>query len=120
MAEPSDWQQIAIPVEGQAVCFEYLRGGRPEPAFAIRFRNGFYAYRNRCPHAGTTLDWAPGRFFNASADMLTCQTHGACFDPISGMALIGPARSGLEPLPVRITSSALMVPAAVADGRGSP
>jgi len=105
------WQQVSSPHEGQATCFSYTRGANQEAGFVIRFKGRCYAYHNRCPHAGSPLDWVPGRFFNAGGTMLTCHTHGACFDPMSGQPLFGPAESRLEALPLRSESSHLMAPA---------
>ena len=107
------WQNISQPDEGQAVSFSYSRSGHQESGFAIRFEGHHYAYQNRCPHAGSSLDWVPGRFFSEDGSMLTCQTHGACFDPASGKPMHGPAMAGLEALPVRFESGNFMVPAEV-------
>jgi nitrite reductase/ring-hydroxylating ferredoxin subunit len=107
------WQQVGLPHEGQAACFSYVRGANQESGFVIRFKDQCYAYHNRCPHAGSPLDWVPGRFFNEDGSMLTCQTHGACFDPMNGNPLLGPATSGLEALPIRCQPDLLMVPAEV-------
>jgi len=38
--------------------------GKPEPAFAVRYRSRVYAYRNRCAHMPMELDWQPGKFFD--------------------------------------------------------
>jgi len=117
MLQVKRWQRINKPDEGQAVCFSYSRGDHQEPGFAICFRGDYYAYHNRCPHAGSTLDWVPGRFFSEDGSMLTCQTHGACFEPINGQPIAGPAQSGLELLPLRVEPRALVVPEEV-EGRG--
>lgn len=49
-----------------------------------------YAYLNRCPHRGTTLDWAPDRFMSADSQHLQCATHGALFRIEDGVCLVGP------------------------------
>lgn len=80
--------------------------------FAIRFRGKVRAYVNRCPHAGTELDWEPGEFFGGmpqtgsesegSGLYLVCSTHGALFEPLTGVCVAGPCRgASLEPLQVR-------------------
>jgi len=107
------WQQVSPPGEGQATSFFYSRGANQEAGFVIRFKGRCYAYHNRCPHAGSSLDWVPGRFFSEDGSMLTCQTHGACFDPASGLPLHGPAMAGLEALPVRFEAGDFMAPAEV-------
>lgn len=49
-----------------------------------------YAYLNRCPHRGTTLDWLPDRFMSADSQHLQCATHGALFRIEDGVCLRGP------------------------------
>ena len=40
----------------------------------------------------TELDWQPGEFFELSGTYLVCATHGALFDPASGLCVAGPCR----------------------------
>jgi nitrite reductase/ring-hydroxylating ferredoxin subunit len=69
--------------------------------FAVRYSGHVRAYVNRCPHAGTELDWNPGEFFDDSGLYLICSTHGALFEPGSGRCVAGPCRgASLEPLGV--------------------
>jgi nitrite reductase/ring-hydroxylating ferredoxin subunit len=49
-----------------------------------------YAYQNRCPHRGTTLDWVPDRLLSADGEMLQCATHGALFRIDDGFCVGGP------------------------------
>ena len=70
--------------------------------FAVRFCGTVRAYVNRCPHAGTELDWQPGEFYEESGLYLVCSTHGALFEPSTGYCVAGPCRgASLEPLQVR-------------------
>ena len=84
---------------GPGVGFElsaYSRG------FVVRHCGTVRAYVNRCPHAGTELDWQPGEFFEESGLYLMCSTHGALFEPSSGYCVAGPCRgASLEPLAIR-------------------
>ena len=57
---------------------------------AIRHKGQLHCYRNRCPHRGTELDWAPGCFLNPTRTHLQCATHGALFDIASGRCVAGP------------------------------
>jgi len=72
------------------VRFEVRRAGAVLPAFAIRFRGVVRAYLNECQHQATELDWNPGEFFDAERLYLLCATHGACYDPSSGVCVAGP------------------------------
>ena len=70
--------------------------------FAVRHCGAVRAYVNRCPHAGTELDWQPGEFFEESGLYLMCSTHGALFEPGNGFCVAGPCRgASLEPLAIR-------------------
>ncbi len=81
-----------------------------ESGFVIRFDDQLHAYRNRCPHQGTELDWMPGQVFDADGDALICSTHGARFHPQSGLCIEGPCLGQkLSALPVRIDGTAVLV-----------
>ena len=70
--------------------------------FVIRFSGLVHGYVNRCPHAGTELDWQPGEFFEEAQLYLVCSTHGALFEPSTGYCVAGPCRgASLGKLPVR-------------------
>lgn len=116
------WQSIDTPLEGKAVTFSFLQHF-PEksrvPAhdyegFAIRHSGEIRVYRNSCPHVGSPLDWAPGRFFSEDGSELVCHTHDARFDPLSGDCLAGPCPHGLDKLPVRANGEKIEVPAEIA------
>ncbi|SDD23125.1 Rieske (2Fe-2S) protein [Kordiimonas lacus] len=51
-----------------------------------------YVYENRCPHAGTPLNLFNDRFLDISGKRLICRTHGALFDPQSGLCVRGPCK----------------------------
>jgi len=81
---------------GKGVRFELSTHSR---GFAIRHYGKVHAYVNRCPHAGTELDWQPGEFFETGGLYLVCSTHGALFEPSTGYCVAGPCRgASLEPL----------------------
>ena len=85
---------------GPGVRFELVRL-RPA-GFVVRYCGTVRAFVNRCPHAGTELDWQPGEFFEESGLYLMCSTHGALFEPSSGYCVAGPCRgASLEPLAIR-------------------
>jgi len=92
----------ALAEGGKGVRFELAPGSGLENAFAVRYDGEVRAYVNSCPHVGTELDWQPGEFFEATGLYLVCSTHGALFEPQSGLCVAGPCRgASLEPLPVR-------------------
>ena len=92
---------------GAAIVFDLSSDGF-DRGFAICFQGQIRAYRNRCPHAGSQLDWVEGDFFDESGDYLICATHGALFDPLSGKCVRGPcAGESLERLSIRICETDL-------------
>jgi len=87
---PATVGTAAALVEGGAgLLFECLPG---VAAFAVRHQGRIHAWRNRCPHQGTPLDWDPGWFFADDGRHLACATHGALFEPGSGLCVAGPCR----------------------------
>lgn len=71
-----------------------------------------FAYRNICPHAGRSLNLAPGRFILDTAYLL-CAVHGAVFQINDGLCVGGPCRGAslsaltvtpLDPDHVRISA----------------
>jgi nitrite reductase/ring-hydroxylating ferredoxin subunit len=77
---------------GQTARFELLHDGRRLRGFLVNHEGGHHAYVNRCPHAGTPLDWWPNEFFTEDGRYLICATHGAVFEPDTGLCLEGPCR----------------------------
>jgi nitrite reductase/ring-hydroxylating ferredoxin subunit len=88
---------------GRAVNFEVQWRGRREAAIAYAYDGDVHAAINVCPHRGTTLDWQPGEVFDESGLYLICATHGAMFEPDTGLCIAGPCTGAtLQKLPVRI------------------
>jgi phosphoglycolate phosphatase len=61
-------------------------------AFVIRFEGQVKGYINECRHLPTELDWNFGHFLDADKAYLVCATHGALYDPLSGLCVAGPCR----------------------------
>lgn len=86
---------------GPGVRFHVTSRGAEGNGFAIRHRGSVSAFVNRCPHAGTELDWQPGEFFEETGLYLICSTHGALFEPRNGFCVAGPCRgASLQPLDI--------------------
>ena len=74
-------------------------------AFVVRHRSGLSAFLNICAHMDLELDWVAGRFFDSEGHHLICSTHGALYDPVSGLCVKGPCRGAyLKPVAVRESS----------------
>lgn len=76
---------------------------RDLPCFAIVFHGAVHAYVNSCPHRGTELDWQAGEVFDETGLYLVCATHGALFEPNSGLCVDGPCHGArLRPVAIKI------------------
>lgn len=75
---------------GDGVRFRVARQGGSLPAFVVRWRARLFAYINECQHQSTELDWNAGDFFDESKLYLMCATHGALYEPDSGLCVAGP------------------------------
>jgi nitrite reductase/ring-hydroxylating ferredoxin subunit len=92
-----------LPEGGRAVRFDIRRNGHELPAFALAYDNEVHAYVNICPHRNTSLDWQPGEVFDETGLYLICATHGALFEPDSGLCIAGPCQGAyLQKIPVMV------------------
>ena len=97
---------------GTSAKFPLLWRGREVEAFVVNFDDRFYAYVNRCIHAGTPLDWWPNEFFTDDGRQLICATHGALYAPDTGACAGGPCGGGsLYRLAVRVDGDRVIVSA---------
>ena len=88
---------------GKAVRFTIAGQGQSLPAFVIAHDGDVRAYVNICPHRGTSLDWQPGEVFDESGLYLICATHGALFEPDTGLCIAGPCQGAcLQKIPLRL------------------
>ena len=93
---------------GAAVRFEatFSTPDRDMSCFAISYGGAVYAYVNSCPHRGTELDWQPGEVFEETGLYLVCATHGALFEPDSGLCIGGPCHGAhLRALPIKVVGN---------------
>ena len=86
---------------GASKKFTLRRGDREIEALLVNFQGTHFAYVNRCPHTGITLDWVNNQFFSSDHRYLMCATHGAVFEPPSGECIWGPCVGlSLQSLPI--------------------
>ncbi len=64
--------------------------GKMNSYIVVRKGASAFVYLNSCPHIGTPLDFAPGRFLNPDKSMILCSTHGALFRIEDGYCVSGP------------------------------
>lgn len=88
---------------GTSKKFTLRRGGRDLQALLVNYQGHHFAYVNRCPHTGITLDWVNNQFFSSDSRYIMCATHGAVFEPPSGECIWGPCVGlSLQSLPIEI------------------
>lgn len=77
--------------EGQPTSIKLLIDNEEIAVIAVKTAGAVHVYRNRCPHQGRLLDFAPGRVL-AKDGTLVCAAHGAVFAMADGRCLQGPCR----------------------------
>lgn len=82
--------------------FQIDADGTRAGIFVVRWGGAIYAYYNRCPHTGVTLNWLPDQFFDYDTQYLQCAMHGARFRPEDGLCVWGPCLGqALQPVALR-------------------
>lgn len=76
--------------DGAARGFVINTGGVTLDIFIVRRGKNLYAYLNRCPHTGVTLNWQPDQFMDLTGTVIQCSTHGARFRTHDGYCTYGP------------------------------
>ena len=76
--------------EGKTVKFSFTRDDRLQEGFVGRFKGKLFAYDNTCRHLPISLDYDDNRFFDSKGETLVCQTHGAVYEPDTGLCTRGP------------------------------
>ncbi len=96
--------------EGSAKTFRVVRQGRYASAFVIRYQGELYVYENKCRHIPISLDYGDAQFFDGQGRYLICQTHGAQYEPDSGLCIGGPCQgASLFPIPFEVDGDDLLV-----------
>lgn len=79
-------------------------------AFLVNYRGSFQAYVNRCRHMETPLDFVRYQFFTEDGRHLVCLTHGALYEPASGLCVEGPCKGlSLYALPIHVDRGEVIV-----------
>ena len=76
---------------GMSYKYEFLDNDKNKISiFLINFNGKIYGYKNICAHLPVSLDWDNNLFFDNDKKKLICSTHGAKFNPESGLCIYGP------------------------------
>ena len=99
---------VADVPEGRTKKFQFTRNGKSVEGFIACFRGRLVAYENVCRHIPLTLDYADNRFFTDDQRHFICRTHGALYEPHSGLCVEGPCRGErLFPLEIEISEETI-------------
>jgi nitrite reductase/ring-hydroxylating ferredoxin subunit len=111
MSPTGQWRISAAEIgPGHSAVFRLACGSREVSGFVVNHQGQFHAYVNRCAHAGTPLDTWPNEFWSHDRRHLICSTHGAVYDPATGVCVEGPCPGArLERLPVEQHGEAVVV-----------
>lgn len=94
--------------EGASVKFRFTRHGKFVDGFVARFRGELIAFENKCRHLPLSLDYGDNQFFSRDGKHLICQTHGALYEPASGLCVRGPCEGErLKPLKIAVRNGAV-------------
>src|SRR5437870_1968857 len=69
----------------QSIKFKFRRDGIRRDGFAALFQEQIIVYENLCRHLPVSIDYGDNRFFTGDGKNIICQTHGAIYDPSSGL-----------------------------------
>jgi naringenin degradation protein FdeD len=87
------------------ICQKYRLNG-----FLVNDCGDFHAYLNRCRHMPTPLDFIRDQFVSEDGRYLMCYTHGALYEPATGLCVAGPCKGEfLYRLPVRVDRGDVLV-----------
>jgi nitrite reductase/ring-hydroxylating ferredoxin subunit len=67
-------------------------GDWPFRGFIVRKGQSIFTYANICPHRRHPLDFLPNAFLVEDGSLIRCSSHGALFDPETGMCVLGPCQ----------------------------
>ena len=84
--------------------FEIPQLSESGQVFLVLNNDRIYAFVNRCPHTGITLNWQPNQFFDITNQLIQCATHCALFRIEDGLCVRGPCVGDkLQQLNIRLT-----------------
>src|SRR5213592_415269 len=91
----------------QSVKFKFRRDGISRDGFVALFQERVIVYENVCRHLPLTIDYGDNRFFTGNGQEIICKTHGAIYEPLTGLCVEGPCKG----------ASLFKVPFEIRDGK---
>lgn len=95
--EPGNWPEWAVCRFNElnnpdAKGFYVGDGDWPFRGFVVRQGENIFAYANICPHRRHPLDFLPDSFLVEDGALIRCASHGALFEPGTGLCVFGPCQ----------------------------
>jgi nitrite reductase/ring-hydroxylating ferredoxin subunit len=109
---PADVDLCAIGDLHPPVAREFASGGGAWPlrVIVVRVGDAVHGYVNRCPHAGHALNLRPDDFLTPDGGLLICRSHGALFEPTTGVCVAGPCPgTQLERVPLDVVAGRVRI-----------
>jgi nitrite reductase/ring-hydroxylating ferredoxin subunit len=83
--------------------FELKIKRKIQSVFVVNKNGEFFAYYNKCPHTGASLEWQEDQFLDLDKALIQCATHDALFTIDTGECISGPCvGDNLQALPISI------------------
>ncbi|MDB6040673.1 MAG: Rieske (2Fe-2S) protein [Verrucomicrobiales bacterium] len=90
--------------------FTFKLEGISRDGFVALFDGEVVAYENLCRHIPLTIDYGDNRFFTTDARHFVCQTHGAIYEPLSGLCVRGPCEgASLRKLEIAVSEGKIFL-----------
>jgi len=70
--------------------FEVKIHRKTQAIFVVHKEGEFFAYYNKCPHTGASLEWQEDQFLDLDKALIQCTTHDALFMIDTGECIAGP------------------------------
>jgi nitrite reductase/ring-hydroxylating ferredoxin subunit len=96
--------------EPGAIEFRVGESEWPFRGILVRWQGKTFAYTNSCAHLGHPLNFNPDGFFTPDKTLLICASHGALFEPDTGVCVAGPCVGAkLQTLKCRVVDDDIYV-----------
>jgi nitrite reductase/ring-hydroxylating ferredoxin subunit len=83
--------------------FELKIKRKIQSVFVVHKNGEVFAYYNKCPHTGASLEWQEDQFLDLDKALIQCATHDALFTIDTGECISGPCvGDNLQALPISI------------------
>lgn len=76
----------------RSVKFKFRRDGISRDGFAAMVDGQVIAFENVCRHLPLTIDYGDNQFFTGDGKAIICKTHGAVYEPLTGLCTEGPCK----------------------------